>query len=558
MQAFRRSLVFFSLVTAAILLISLSGLAQTIGSANTATADPTVPRPAATPCVVHLFDAVAFADFSPKPFVYTPPACAGPWAKVVLEADFSIQAGRQFDRTANIWIGGANVYFGTTAEPSHSVARSWHVERDLTDYSPLFTTSQNGSVILGNLVNSTFTSILFGSADLQFYPLAAKQPAPKTADEVLPLSAGADGGTVFLNSTSDQLSAELNLPMNVERAYLDVLAQSQANDEFWYSCVPNDVTTELQSCGGTGFRETEVTIDGTPAGVAPVYPWIYTGGIDPFLWRPIPGVQALNFIPYRVDLTPFAGLLSNGAPHTVALSVFNADVGFSTTANLLLYLDHGGAQTFGGVTTNSLTAAPAPVVQENLTTDASGSITGSVNVSASRQYNIHGWVQTSHGRVNTTVAANINFANQQQFDITATLYDQKIEQNTTIATVSTRAGGGSSQNEVNNFTWPLTLDFTFAVNTDGSFFQTTTIDQEYHQDRVLTQPGQRALTSTVSNVVTPSDTEQFDSSGNFTGPTGQSNQQSYFTRDSTGYCYSRQIAAAGGVLTAVTDGVGCK
>ena len=44
-----------------------------------------------------------------------------------------------------------------------------------------------------------------------------------------------------------------------------------------------------------------------------------TGGIDPLLWRPIPGVQTLNFLPYRVDLTPFAGALSNGQPHQVGV-----------------------------------------------------------------------------------------------------------------------------------------------------------------------------------------------------------------------------------------------
>ena len=91
-----------------------------IGSANTATADPPGARPDATPCVVTLFNNFAFADFSPKPFSFTP-ACPGPWAKVVLNADFSIQAGRQFDRTAEIWIGGVNVYFGTTSEPSQKL-----------------------------------------------------------------------------------------------------------------------------------------------------------------------------------------------------------------------------------------------------------------------------------------------------------------------------------------------------------------------------------------------------------------------------------------------------
>ena len=52
--------------------------------------------------------------------------------------------------------------------------------------------------------------------------------------------------------------------------------------------MPDDVSAELQSCGGTAFREAEISIDGQAAGVAPVYPWIYTGGIDVLLWRPYP------------------------------------------------------------------------------------------------------------------------------------------------------------------------------------------------------------------------------------------------------------------------------
>lgn len=547
------------LLAGAVILAASICAAQTIGSPNTVTADPPVVRPSTTPCVVHLFDAVAFADFSPKPFTFTPPAdCPGPWAKVVLEADFSINNGRQFDRTANIWIGGANVYFGTTAEPSHDVSRSWHVERDLTDYSSLLSTSQSGLVILGNLVNSTFTSILMGSADLEFYPVAPHQSAPVTADQVLPLSAGPDGGTVSLQTSASQLSGTFSLPMNIERAFLDVVAQSQSNDEFWYSCVPNDVAAELQNCGGSGFRETEVSIDGQPAGVAPVYPWIYTGGIDPLLWRPIPGVQTLNFVPYRVDLSPFAGILSNGVQHTIALSVFNANFSFSTTANLLLYLDHGAGRTFGGVTVNTLTAAPTPNVQENIATDSSGNITGSVNVTSARQYTINGWVQTSHGRVNTTESVGINFVNDQQFDITASLFGQNLQQKTTIAAATTRAGGGVNETSVQKFDWPLNFNFAFVANPDGTFAQTTTIDQEDNESKLVTDHGRTAFLSTLSNIVTPRDTLLFDANFNVTGGQNQSNAQRYFTRDSTGYCYSRQLTAASGVLTSVTDGVGCK
>jgi hypothetical protein len=547
-----------------ILIAAISGFGQIpspglqIGSPNTATADPPVPRPSTVPCVVSLFNNLAFANFSSKFFSFTPPAaCPGPWAKVVLEADFSIQAGRQFDRTANIWLGGTNIYFGTTAEPSRKVARSWHIERDLTDYTALFTSTQEGRVDLGNLVNSTFTSILFGTAELQFYPLSTGQQAPATADVVLPLASSSTGGTVFLNTTASTLLQTFTLPTNIERVFLDVIAQSQANDEFWYSCVPDDVANELQDCGSTGFRETEVSIDGQPAGVAPVYPWIYTGGIDPLLWRPIPGVQTLNFVPYRVNLTPFAGLLSNGQPHQVSVNVFNSDFGFSTTATLRLFLDHGTSQVTGEVTENTIGSGPTPQITENLNTASNGNISGNVTVNSSRSFQLAGFVQTSHGRVDTQVEQDIQFSNSQNFTVTNTEFVQDITQDTTISSVTKTQGNGETE-MIENFDWPLQLNSAFVVNPDGSGFLTTTIQQAYNNKQVVTANGSPAFSSSVSNSVSPSDTLLFDSSFNITGSQGQANTQQYVSRDSSGNCFSRTITAANGVLTGITDGVGCK
>jgi len=561
------------LAATSLLLVATIMSAQTIpppglviGSANTATADPPVPRPDSTPCVVQLFDNFVFADFSLHSFTFTPPAgCPGPWSKVVLNADFSVQAGRQFDRTASIWIGGVNVYFGTTSEPSRTVARSWHIERDLTDYTALFNTAQTGHVDLGNVVNSTFTSSLFGTAQIQFYPLEHRHRAPVTADAVLPMTTDPNAGTTFLSSTSSALSKTFNLPTNIERAFLDVLAQSQAGDEFWYTCVPNDVANELQSCGGTGFRETQVTIDGQPAGVAPVYPWIYTGGIDPLLWRPIPGVQTLSFVPYRVDLTPFAGLLNNGQPHQVAVNVFNANNGFSTTATLLLFEDHGRKVVTGEVTRNTIGAGPNPNVVENLTTDASGNITGTVTVTSARQFTVEGFVRTSHGRVNTKVTQDINFSNSQNFNITSTAFVQNITQRTNISseTITRRDGDddSSASSSRQRFEWPLDLDFSFTVNADGSGgAQTTTIKQQFvslQAGRGNDGHGDDDTFSIVSNTVTPSDTLLFDANFNITGSTGQQNTQRFFSKDSAGGCFSRTISAAAGLLTSITDGKGC-
>ena len=525
----------------------------TNGSPNTATADPPIAVPDTTPCVVPLFAGVTFADFSPKPFSFSPSCGASSWSKIVLAADFSVTAGRQFDRTASIWIGGANVYFGTTAEPSRTVSPSWHIENDVTELGALFTQDQAGLVQLDNLVNDTFTGVLSGRAELRFYP-ASRHAAPATiADVVIPLSNTATGGAVGLATTSDRLARTLSLPRNLERAYLDIYAQSQSGDEFWYTCVPDELADTLQSCGGAGFREAEVTVDGRPAGVAPIYPWIYTGGIDPSLWRPIPGVQTLDFAPYRVDLSPFAGALADGAPHEIAIHVFGANNFFATTANLLLYVDHRATHTGGAITDDTL-AEPAPTTTSNITTGADGSVTGPVRVAAARHYRIAGYVDTSHGRVRTEVSGDVAFDNTQTFTITSALYHQLIHQHTSILQRVTRENRGARSDQITQQAWPLDVDFAFASNADGTAAQTTQIHQRLERTRTGFDRGFLVDFSVVDNAVSPTDTLNISAAGAATGTTGQASHQRYFAADLAGHCYRREITAAAGVVTAIDDG----
>lgn len=532
----------------AIVLCSTAALAQptpvtppTIGSANTAVADPTIPRPKTTPCRVQLFKDVEFADFSPKAFAYAPPAgCAGPWQKIVLEADYSVEAGRQFDRTATLWIGGVNVYFGTTAEPSATVARAWHVERDLTEYAALLRSPSQGRAELGNLKNSTYTSSLWGTAQIVFYPGHGDGVA-SAADVVLPLSASATGGTKLLFTPSDELAATFQLPRNVERAVLDVVLQHQgANDEFWYTCVPGDLSGTLQSCAGTAFREGQLTIDGQPAGVVPIFPWIFTGGVDPYFWRPIPAPQALNFVPYRVDVTPFAGVLSDGNPHRFAITVANDTNYFSTTATLLLYLDRGSSQVTGAVTQNTI-GAPAPVVSPQLSTAADGTVTANISTTSSRQFTLAGWVKTSHGRVQTEISQKIDFSNQQHIVSPQSLPEtflQHIDQLTNIASTAKVTGGGVSRKDSVAMSWPLTMDLTVNVS-DTDFSQIGKVKQAYNRidgSGVLSNSGEWADT--------------------YPTRAGQAGAQRYFFSDGD-RCYSRSLTAANGVLTGIQDGAGC-
>jgi hypothetical protein len=537
------------LLTACLVPFAAASGPYKIGSANTVTADPLVPRPSTTPCVVELFSGAQFFDFNVENFTFTPPSdCPGPWAKVVLESDIHLNAGIQYDRTANYWLGPVNIYYGSTAEPSPNLGPSWHIESDLTDYSSIFSAAQTGQAVIGNTLCCGLTSTIFASAELEFYPLEKGEQAPVSANVVLPLSAGPSGGTVALGSTSSTLSGTFTLPTNIETAYLDVYAQSQSSDEFWYTCVPNNVASELESCTNTGFRETEITIDGQPAGVAPVFPWIFTGGIDTYLWFPIPGVQTLNFTPYRVNLSPFAGVLSNGQPHTVSLSVFNADNYFSATASLLLYTDPDSAQTTGEVTQNTLTG-PSPVVTENLKVNSSV-IDGTVDVGSKRSFVIAGYVDTSHGTVTTKVSQNVSFSNNQYFDINSTKYVQNINLASTLnsnVTVSQKGAPSLVYNQ--NYNFPLTVDITEITLSNGDINQTTTADQTYQLTTATGQAGGFLSYGSVLNTGRHVDTLEFDSSFNLLGNTGQSSEQQYNLVDSTGAAYLCRITAAANVLT---------
>lgn len=566
----------FSLLQCVVAVLACAGLPNawaqslTVGSHNVAVADPTVPRPPTTPCVVPLYANQSFDNPSgPTPINYTPPAgCPGPWAKVVLTIDMSMVGTNQFDRTGSIWLGGAILYFGTTQEPSIAPpgATTWHIEKDVTDYGAVFKSAQAGHSDFVNYVEGPYDGKLSGSASLYFYPLPrgqsqnTLQPRP---DVVLSMNPDPSNGTYALNTTADQYTATYtSLPRNIERAYLDVYTQSQSNDEIWYSCNPNDQgDLSFFGCNNTAFREAEISIDGQPAGVAPVYPWIYTGGTgNPWLWEPTPGVQTLSFVPYRVDLTPFAGLLDDGKAHSVSMSVFNANQYFSVAGNLLLYLDHGSKQVTGSVTANTLAAAPTPKVVENLTTDSSGNVTGgNITVTSKRSFTIAGVVTTSHGTVKTEVAQTVDFSNSQDYTLPTNSEGENIVQTSTVDSKTTRTDG--NRNVVvlqQHLSYPLKLDLGFFQQTDGSFQQYSHVKEQGFRQSVSVQAGFALPASArLDNTFDGNNTILYDASENFTGVTDTYSHQAYLYQDSFGECYDRRISSKNNALTGWVDGRHC-
>jgi Peptide N-acetyl-beta-D-glucosaminyl asparaginase amidase A len=560
---------FVSLLTASLVPIP-TVLAQStnrqIGTQFEVTADSLVPRPAEQPCVVPLFANYQFAHFSQstQTFEFTPPGnCAGPWEKVVLEADFSENGGVQFDRTASLYIANANLYFGTTPEPLATLTNTWHIERDVTDYSALFATPQQGTIVLANCTtdcpppfNTTLNGVFTVNASLEFYPAQRghgddsnrgnDHRGQRAPDQVLPLTQTNGSGGINLPATlgspTDQLSTTFTLPANTEQAYLDVVSQSQSTDEQWYGCFPNDLAgiNDVYGCGNTDFRETEVAIDGKLAGIAPVSPWVFTGFL-PDQWVPMPGAQTLDFVPYRVNLTPFAGLLSNGQPHTIALSVFNDDNFFSATASLLLFLDSRSTQVTGAVTKNTLTG-PTPVVTENL--QGTSTVTGTINVAVNRNFTIAGYVHTSHGKVTTTVSAQQNFSGTQTIDfdtVNATVLDQKTDVENSVSSATTVSGDEGTVVTQDNFSFPITVDFIFPVSSSPFGFTVTT-GQKYQAGKAVSRGGHVIYAKAVTNSVNATDLSPASSS------------QSYTSSDSDGTFYNCHIASANNILTTVSRG----
>jgi hypothetical protein len=523
-----------------------------LGSSQAVTAEPPVARPAGQPRTVPLFRDFTFTDYASHPFRFQPPAPVQQrWAKIILVCDFSVSAGRQFDRSAEISVGHTNIYFGTTAEPSDTVSPAWHVERDLTEYAALFRTACPGEITIGNTVDNKYTGVIHGTASLLFYPVSRRKAPPVVPDLVLPLPAGGKNGISSADTPTDSVSATYTLPTNTVRAYLDLITESQGDDEFWYLNVPNALTKQLQTGGGTAFREAEISVDGRPAGVAPVFPWIYTGGIDPGLWQPIPGLQTFSFIPYRVNLTPFAGVFDDGKPHTVSVRIFNNQNHFVIAGVLLVHRDPKLKIVRGGLITDTL-APPVPVTHSQIT-DTNGTVTGPVSVTSERQFTIAGYVLTSAGKVTTKITQTVAFSSVQQFEKSAAKDSQNVQQITSLLSDTlTRTPAGVSVRR-DHFRYPLTVDFARVTNPDGSASQTTAIQQS----RELTRSASVNVTSLYSQMiensqtidtVSPVSTLEFNAAGKLVRRSRRSEQKYDLMNGRFGTHYVRTLTAADGKM----------
>lgn len=365
---------------------------------NPRTAGPPVKTPDTRHCSVQIVHE-QFDDYATHTSEYEPPAdCSGPWSKVVLRLDGSV-AGRQYDRLGSLDIGGIRVLTFSTPEPSQD-GISWHVEKDVTEYAPVLRDAQQVATYLGNTVNDTYTGVFDITVTLDFYVTDTEAPAASTADAVTSLTGGHREGSALVGT--------LTIPANTKRLEAEVYATGSGGgcEEFWDISAP--ASTGYSCPDGLPYREVDVSIDGRLAGIALPYPSIYTGGwSNPYLWTTIPAPRAFNLLPLRYDLTPFVGALTDGQPHEVTIRVVGLpeeQVGWwSLAPNLHVWTDPGTDRVTGTVTDSS---TPDPVIQADVT--GANDQAGSVGLDARRTFSVTGYVDTSAGRIHTTVRRTLH------------------------------------------------------------------------------------------------------------------------------------------------------
>ncbi|MEV6167249.1 peptide-N4-asparagine amidase [Streptomyces sp. NPDC051954] len=353
------------------------------------TAAPPVTKPAGTSCQVTLAEA-QFRDFTPYTGGYAPPdGCGDRWSKVVLRMDGKVK-GRQYDRLGYLHVGGVEIFRTSTPQPSPD-GIEWSVEKDVTRYSDTFRDAQDVEMLIGNVVDDTYTGIIDVKVTLTFYAAgkAAAQAAAAPPDQVLTLAA----------------DSTLTTPRNSERIVAEVYATGSGGgcEEYWYLTVPDSAPYSCQADDGP-YREVQVKVDGQLAGIAAPFPTVWTGGwSNPFLWYVVPGPRAFDIKPIEYDLTPFAGILNDGRPHRIEVSVVGVpegQVGWSAPVNVLAWQDVKRAHVGGKLT----------VHREGELTDSSTHTPGSehrVDTEGGHRLTVAGYVDTSHGRVTTTVSRSL-------------------------------------------------------------------------------------------------------------------------------------------------------
>jgi hypothetical protein len=472
-------------------------------------------------------------------------------------------SGHQYDRLALMYLGDAEVFRTSTAEPT-STGIVWTYIKEMSQYNALWTEPQKLIFDLGNIITDVYT----GPFNVTLTAHFSYTKNARTADIIYPISAkkSASNSSSAFTVPTDNTTVSYTIPDTVSRAVVAISACGQSQEEFWWSNVFSQDTEDFTSTVGelygySPFREIQLHIDGILAGVVWPFPVIFTGGVAPGFWRPIVGIDAFDLRQPEIDISPFLPLVQDGQEHSFEIRVTGLNITGGTatfadtvgsywvvTGNIFLYTDDKTSTkalaTRGKTSPHVEAPAPKFTVTRHLAQNKTGgNDTLSYSVTAERTFTAssseYSWSQKLS-------FSNYGYLNQQG-------YSQVNTQLTSGKNTISKLGSKSSSNET-TFNYPLIVNATYGITANS-----LTIDAWMERGLEIKSTGGPGL-STYTFVSGPSQLHTTQS-GNATykSATGSSSISSGNTADefsgvANGVSYSRSVTASNGSVVSDTQG----
>jgi Peptide N-acetyl-beta-D-glucosaminyl asparaginase amidase A len=400
---------------------------QAGGPPNSAVfANPPPKLPPTTPVIVtvaaNTTGCCSYLDFA---------APIGPFA--LIELNYTGTAyGSVYDSSYRAYVNGVPILFGTTPEFGR-----WVVLKDLTEYSSLFQGTVNVTFLLSAaIISGSFTS----TVTVAFYPEPTGEQPPTFANAVLPIWTPA-----YVKPGVPMLSANVTVPSNATNATLELYAYGFSADEFWYASEPTE----------SAFRMVQVSVDGSSVATILPFPYLNTGGLDLYLWRPIPATFTLNDRPYRVDLSAALGQLEG--THAISVTVVGRDSASPWLVMGGLFLTTSKS-TAPAVTSSDI----APMVVDHTTTPA-GNVYDNLGTVA---YSFASTLAGPGGATNVSTQVVERFVNNETVPTLSSSWDNITGRSTMTFWTNVTSPTGSRSSGV-------TYDFIFGVDIGGSFVETS-------------------------------------------------------------------------------------
>lgn len=398
-----------------------------------------------------------------------------------------------------MFFNDTEIWRTSTAEPTQN-GIIWTYVKDMSVFLPLFKEPQKIIFDLGNIVDDTYTGSWNTTLTATFFQV--EDDTIDAVDVIIPVSARqsvTDSPSGFVVPDSKAINT-LVIPKNTERAVFSISACGQAAEEFWWSNVLQSDTNvfgnDTTLPGYSPFRELQLLIDGSLAGVAWPFPVIFTGGVVPGFWRPVVGIDAFDLREDEIDITPFVPVLSDGKEHSFEIRVagikddgkgnayLTETVGSNwvVTGKLFIWLDKDGSQTSGSAPTID---APKPSLGVSSTTHkgANGTVSSlDYSVMVTRNLSISSTIQTSSGSKVVSWQQNLRYSNEGEISNGGN--DQINRQSTAI---TDKTANGYSK----VYDYPLYVSSSYKVLAGGNY----TINAQMSRSKNVQMVGDLAFPS---------------------------------------------------------------